>query len=667
MWLYPSERQNRPRVLSALAKFGTNFNQAQIHVRGEKQSRTTAGYQYEDGSYNTPIIRFNLKEPLSRKEIQKVIDSSGLNGLTVTDQYLETYFVGDPTNAEESDEFIEATERARKSLGRSIQNTRREVSRLWAYGRDSDITDSRLLYANIHGRFRPPSGDRASASALLRVASRLANRLFQPTQQALTITPEKQRLQRRIADEYDALRADGLGDPIVRYSYEQLAQELLPQFDALPIKIEVWEGKGEPYGGKRMSAKMREDVLFNNHLYIYGTDVGTFGPPGATYDNHPLLADSGRADMNGRPLLYNDLLRAVHDYYAHTMSPATFGQRGEEAAWRNHMLMTDNPWARWALTSETRGQNSWVNAREGAAGLSLRERGFSEQKVDLLPLEFVMINDATVDASLAELPGSEGLSLPSPQGEAVIQEEEAGPSMRFSLAEDRMLDRLDRRAANRRNQEKRAAHNAALEKQGVFTGFSNVDKDAFVPVKMFNGGVTNVPIDGKFYPVVMTIGHDQWSDAKNKYVGWGMKHAARHLDDIVQNTNYNSVDDFISGILNMYHANRVLGPKALKQANFEVFEVGSWTDDIRGPKIVMRWWYDQWSVPGTLVLQKIDFSAEEKTNPKLRGNSFASVITAYALPSTKGKLEPRKSQIINPAASLTAKKAAYTAKAKRIN
>jgi hypothetical protein len=262
-------------------------------------------------------------------------------------------------------------------------------------------------------------------------------------------------------------------------------------------------------------------------------------------------------------------------------------------------------------------------------------------------------------------------------GRAARGVEGRGP--RYSLAEDRMLDTLEYRERQRQRQrgdykvaaadvsglqaeERNAAKQSILEKRGIFTGFSDVDDNAFVPVKMFNGGVTNVPIDGKFYPVVMTIGHDQWSTAKNKYVGWGMKHSAHHLDDIVQNTNYNSVDAFVSGMLNMYHANRVLGPKALKEANFEVFEVDSWTDDIRGPKTVIRWWYNQWAVPGTLVLQKIDFSAEEKTNPKLRGNSFASLVTAYALPSIKGQLEPRKSQIINPAASLTAKKAAYTAK-----
>jgi len=744
---------DRPRVLSALAKFGTNFNQAEIHVRGEKQPRTTAGHQYEDGSYNTPTVRFNLKEPLSRKEIQRVIDSSDLDGLTVTDQYLEAYLVGDPTNADQFNDFIKATQRARKSLGGRVQNTRRDISRLWAYGRDRDITDSRLLYANIQGRFRPPSSDRASASAL-RVASRLANRLLQPSQQALTITPEKQQLQRRIADAYDALRLDGLGDPIVRYAYEQLAQELLLQFDALPIKIEVWERKGEPYGGKRMSAEMREDVLFNNHLYIYGTDVPTFGPPGVTYDKHPLLADSGRTDMNGRPLLYNDILRAVHDYYAHTMSPVTFGPRGEEAAWRNHMLMTNNPWARWALTSETRGQNSWVNFRKGVAGLPLRERQFSEQKVDLLPLEFVMVNDATVDASLAELPGGEGLSLPPPQGEAVIQEEEARPrrraidpavfesmrgrGMSLTLEQqegvatlvvrsgdqkievrgqpgvgavyeggslDRVIDAIPRRAnistlfagetlhippdvaapvldvleaveeptrtrrravdekliSGRRDRELTEWEKKALQRS--FSGFHNVTPTNFFPLKKYNGGVTPVVIGGKKYPVILLSGKNEWSESLRKDVGWGQKHVALHLDDIVENTNYNSVDSFVSGILNMYNANRIEG--TLKEAGFEVFETDNYTDNIRGKKLVIRWWYDRWATPGTIVVQPINFDGIFPLNRELNNKNFASLVTAFALPVELGKYNVRPTQIISPAVSLTAKREANGANANK--
>ena len=163
-----------------------------------------------------------------------------------------------------------------------------------------------------------------------------------------------------IAKEYDAMSLNNLDNDIVRRAYSELAQEVTEQYNAMPIKVEIYEGQGEPYTGAKMSEAMRKDILQNNHLYIFGTDVNTFGPEGVVYDNHPLLETTGIVDINGKPMLVNDLLRAVHDYYAHTMSTVGFGPLGEEAAWRNHMIMTKSPYARWALTSETRGQNSWA-------------------------------------------------------------------------------------------------------------------------------------------------------------------------------------------------------------------------------------------------------------------------------------------------------------------
>ena len=271
---------------------------------------------------------------------------------------------------------------------------------------------------------------------------------------------------------------NALDDPVVMKAYQELAEELLSQYDAMPIKVEVWNKKGEPYAGKKMSEKMRKDVLFNNHLYIFKTEEG-FGSSDVSYEGHPLLEDSGRTDINGTPLVFTDLLRAVHDYYAHTMTPVTFGPRGEEAAWRNHMLMTNSPWARWALTSETRGQNSWANFREGAEGLSLKERGFSDQKVDLLPLEFVETGDIDLDTSLVELP-------------------ERDTGRRYSV-EDRMVSFIDRKTERARE---RDATRAARDFQNQFDGFTGMSQDSWNPLAIYNGGVTTVRIDGKQYPVV---------------------------------------------------------------------------------------------------------------------------------------------------------------------
>ena len=406
------QERDRPKALGALAKFAENFNQEQVHVRAAPVARNRAkiGKVFDDGSYNTHMVRFELASPLTREEVQDVIDKSGLVGLTITDQYLEAYHVGDPNDGEGFNEFEESIIRAAASLGDRSRSVNESVARLWAYGEGYGATDG---YDSIQRQLRPAKTEKANPTAVM-IASRVAGFNVKGTEPAKETTPEQADLQREIADAFDQLEMNRLDDPDVARAYTELAEEVARQYDAMPIKVEVWTGKGEPYPGKKMSKKMRDDVLLNNHLYIYKTELDQFGPPGQSYEGHSIHVDSGRVDMNGEPLVFNDLLRAVHDYYAHTITPGTFGPRGEEAAWKNHMEMTTSPWARWALTTETRGQNSWVNFRAEAEGKTLAERGFSEQKVGLLPLEFVMTGNGLVDSSLGQLPGSEGLNLEMP-------------------------------------------------------------------------------------------------------------------------------------------------------------------------------------------------------------------------------------------------------------
>ncbi|TFH51206.1 MAG: hypothetical protein E4H01_00775, partial [Lysobacterales bacterium] len=383
------KEEDRVRVLAMLAKFGKNFGQHQVHVRGESPKRKIRGTVLKDGSFVTQVIRFNLTEPLSREEAQEIIDKSGLPGLTITDGFLETYYTGDPENESEIRQFEKAYTAARSLIGAKDAGVTEGRQRLWKYGHGDDATAG---YERIEGEFPAPKADVVNQSAV-RIASRLSGYAVKPSTQGKRITEPQDQFQSRIAEAYDAMRMNALYDPVVKRAYEALANEVLSQFDSIPIRPEIWSGKGEPYTsskGQVNSDLMRQDVQYNQHLYFYKTDADSFGPPGQDYSDHPLMQPSGRTDMNGTPLVFNDLLRVVHDYYAHTMSPVAFGPLGEEAAWKNHMLMTKDPWARWALTSETRGQNSWVNFRKGAKDKPFRERGFAEQKVDLLPLEFVM-------------------------------------------------------------------------------------------------------------------------------------------------------------------------------------------------------------------------------------------------------------------------------------
>jgi hypothetical protein len=83
------------------------------------------------------------------------------------------------------------------------------------------------------------------------------------------------------------------------------------------------------------------------------------------------------------------VFRAVHDYFGHAKEGVGFGPRGEENAWRQHSAMYSDA-ARPAMTSETRGQNSWVNfGPHGEANRANPEdTHYAEQKAGLLPPEF---------------------------------------------------------------------------------------------------------------------------------------------------------------------------------------------------------------------------------------------------------------------------------------
>ena len=382
----------RDIVLASLEKFAQNFNQEQVHVR--QGTKAKAGTKFDDGSYATPVYRWELSKSLDRKQIQKVIDQSGLYGLTFGDTFVEAYFVGDVSNEQEFTEFEAAIERASGLLRKSSTGAGRSVARLWPYG----YGDGAIGYERIRGDITPREA--LTSQTAKRVAEYLKGAKVKVFEQASEITPQQAELQGEIARVYESLPDNDLKNPRVRKAYSELAKEVVRQFNALPIKVEVMTGQGEPYAS---SAAMRRDILNNNHLFIFGTTPETFGPPGADFTGHPLLEDTGLKDQNGYPLLANDLLRAVHDYYAHAMAPTQFGPKGEEAAWKNHMSMTTSPWARWALTSETRGQNSWVNFRPLAQGLPITEREFARQKAVLMPIEYAMTGDKAVDSVMREL------------------------------------------------------------------------------------------------------------------------------------------------------------------------------------------------------------------------------------------------------------------------
>lgn len=173
------------------------------------------------------------------------------------------------------------------------------------------------------------------------------------------ITKLDEDLSKRISDAYDKMKDDPT-DPEVKAAYEAMVKETLDQYDAITAKgykLEI--NNNEPYSS---SEDMINDLRDNNRMKIFSTESG-FGEEPITdkqREENILLKDSGRKDANGETLLVNDVFRFVHDFFGHAKLGNSFGPIGEENAWRVHSEMY-SPEAKKAMTTETRGQNSWVN------------------------------------------------------------------------------------------------------------------------------------------------------------------------------------------------------------------------------------------------------------------------------------------------------------------
>lgn len=171
------------------------------------------------------------------------------------------------------------------------------------------------------------------------------------TYDLLTKDSVSPQLKNAIFDDYmakypDMMKQYGVKDydDLVEKSYAQLRKEIDQQFDDMVkggMKLSYHQGDANYLD----SREMLRDALVNNHLYTYrGGDV------------HPLLNDMDKFyGLNS-----NEKFRAVHDFFGHGTTGATFGRKGEELAYGAH-AQTLSPMARIAAAAETRGQNSFVN------------------------------------------------------------------------------------------------------------------------------------------------------------------------------------------------------------------------------------------------------------------------------------------------------------------
>ena len=248
--------------------------------------------------------------------------------------------------------------------------------------------------------------------------------------------PVNEQLARDIAAAYEALPVLDEGRE-TQEAYAALAEEIQQQWDyainEMGVTFEEWSQPGQPYANSR---EMVRDVRDNKHLWFF-----TGGEP------HPIL---NQPDQNG--LTMNDKLRAIHDLFGHAAEDYQFGARGEENAWIKHSQMF-SPLAQKALTTETRGQNSWVNFgpqnynEDGTKrDIPAAERPFATQKVALLPEQFMnwraaLKVDPVTEADIEQAPELavvEALTgAPASQGEA--EKILASVNVPFKEAVDRSL------------------------------------------------------------------------------------------------------------------------------------------------------------------------------------------------------------------------------------
>lgn len=251
--------------------------------------------------------------------------------------------------------------------------------------------------------------------------ARTSGRDYTQPRVAVKADPERGR---RIADAFEEM-ADAPDDPRVRAAYDAMIEETLEQWKIIKesgIRIEFIDPEGtRPYEASPRLAI--EDVRENNHLWVDRTDDAYGQTPitEADIQKNPMLRVVEGETIDGKPVRVNDIFRIVHDYFGHIKEGNGFRATGEENAWRQHAAMY-SPVARRAMTTETRGQNSWVNfnreSGEANRTASAEDTIFADQKVGLLP-DWVMYEGAefldeaaeraALDASDAQFPGGSRL------------------------------------------------------------------------------------------------------------------------------------------------------------------------------------------------------------------------------------------------------------------
>lgn len=216
----------------------------------------------------------------------------------------------------------------------------------------------------------------------------------------------------RIAAAYGAME-HAPQDPRVKAAYADLIRQTRAQYDALAAAgyrfwfIDLKRPDNAEYTTSPWNA-MR-DIRANRKMGVFPTNDGFGSNAAFDPESNPLLEDTGLSwpvgglDGELAPVLANDLFRAVHDAFGHGLEGSGFRAQGEENAWQAHVRLFTGD-AVGAITSETRGQNSWLNyGPHGEANRNARTEDtvFADQKTGLMP-EWTWTEGRVGDAAPAD-------------------------------------------------------------------------------------------------------------------------------------------------------------------------------------------------------------------------------------------------------------------------
>lgn len=350
-----------------------------------------------DGKWFYPTLKYHLKTAISL--IDEILDKNKEFGKTkrwlraqkkeLTKEIKKIDSIIDKLNkAQEENIQVDTQQATQDIINKGTQYEQQQISDTNRdRGGGSEIRDLTPLKGSP--TIRDATGPDPN---LVAVAEQYANSIGITLRRQSEYAVIDEQRSKRIADAYEAMRHDPQ-NPQVKEAYENLIIQTMAQYRALEAagyKFWLFDDKTDPYDSKPWVA-MR-DLRANKSMGVYST-VSGFGTSDFDPATNPLLADTGLQWPSGSPngplvrVLANDLFRAVHDAFGHGLEGAGFRAQGEENAWQAHVRLFTGT-AIHALTSETRGQNSWLNfgpfGKENQTA-SVADTKFADQKTGLMP------------------------------------------------------------------------------------------------------------------------------------------------------------------------------------------------------------------------------------------------------------------------------------------